>query len=305
MRGLVVTAVILCAAISATLADAQPQPPRTSKIEQELIALDKRLADAESRRDANAVDQILAPDYTLVDQTGRVVSRDRALSVLKSGDHAHKLSMATSDYSVRVYDDVAVMTHAAVIKGAEDSVERLRTTHVWVRRNGRWQLAADQCTSVALPQIPTNKPFLDAACSEASFAPEVQQFYGSVASIQRKLDETSIALEKRRVYVLLVETHSSAELTVFDRSSVEEPVVKVSQWQGRTVGDLREQLSSAILENKGIACIGEQSKRILLAKYSPAEIARIPAPVSARAAFSHLLNPYIGSYVRATVFLLC
>ena len=94
-------------------------------------------------------------------------------------------------------------------------------------------------------------------------------------------------------------------MTLFDRGSAHDRIVKVLQWQGQTAGDLREELSTAILENRGVACIGEQSKRVVLARYAPQEIARIEAPATARAAFSHLLNVYRGQYIRATVFLLC
>jgi hypothetical protein len=66
-----------------------------------------------------------------------------------------------------------------------------------------------------------------------------------------------------------------------------------------------DELSTAILENRGVACIGEASKRVVRARFAPREIARIQPPSTARAAFSHLLNVYQGEYVRATVFLLC
>ncbi len=297
------SALIMSTVMFVCLAAAPGAQPPGGAVEQELIALDKRLAEAESKNDHAAVDRILAADYTLTDTTGRVSDRTRAMSVLKSGA-THKATMTTSDYKVRVLGDVAIMTHAATIKGPEH-VEQLRTTHVWVKRDGRWQLSADQCTTVAFPQIPTDVPFLNAACSEASFAPEVQQFYGTPASIQQKLETASMQLDKRRVYVLLVEADTSAQLTLFDRASAEDKVVKVAQWHGQTAGDLRDQLSTAIMENRGVACIGETSKRVVQARFAPREIARIQPPATARAAFSHLLNVYRGDYVRATVFLLC
>ena len=178
---------------------AQPQPPAGGNVEQELIALDKQLAEMESKGDAEGVGRILASDYSLVDQTGRVTDRTRALSVLRNAQGGHRSTITTGDYTVRVFGDVAVMTHIGTIKGPEETVERLRTTHVWVKREGRWQLTADQCTTLAFPQLPSNKPFLDAACSEASFAPEVQQFYGTSASIQQKLESAQMRLDRRRV----------------------------------------------------------------------------------------------------------
>jgi ketosteroid isomerase-like protein len=300
---LIVVMALTVLTLSAT-ALTQP-PPQPGAAEQELIALDKRLADAESRGDAAAVEKILAPDYTLVDTTGRVVTRAQALAGMRSAERAHTASMATSDYSVKIYGDVAIMTHAAVMKAGPDATERLRTTHVWVKRDGRWQLSSDQCTAVTMPLMPTNKPIMVAACAEASFSPEVQQFYGSPDTIRRKLSDASIALEKRRVYLLMIETDEGAELTLFDRTTADDPLVRVSQWRGRSVAALREQLTSTIMQNKGVACIGEATKRIVQATYTPTPLARISPPASASEAFSHLLKPYEGTYVRATVLLLC
>ena len=300
-RTSLIASIVICVGLTAT-PGAQPPAPAQGT-EQELIALDKQLAEAESKKDSAAVDKILASDYTLIDQKGVVKDRAHALSVLKS--ETGRVTMATSDYNVRVMGEVAIMTHASTIKGADAAaVEQLRATHVWVKRDGRWQLAADHCTTVASAVRP-NRALPSAACSEASFAPEVQQFYGTPGSIQRKLQDASMQLERRRVYLLLVESDDSAQLTLFDRVSAEDPLVRVSQWQGASAGALREELSAAIMQNRGIACIGEQSKRMVLAKFEPHELARISAPITARAAFSHLLNVYQGQYIRTTVFLLC
>ena len=295
---------VACLGIIEASPGAQGQPAAAAKVEQELIALDKRLAEAESKSDRKTVDSILAQEYTLVDQSGRTVTRAQALGVLSADNAAHHSGITTSDYTVRVYGDTAVMTHAATIKGATGA-EELRTTHVWVRRDGRWQLAADHCTAIAFPQLDHKKPFLNAACSEASFAPQVHQFYGTNRSIQTKLDDVHMALEKRRVYLLLLETDTSAQLVLFDRKTADEPIVAVSHWQGRTIADLREGLTNAIMQNRGITCIGERATQLVKAKYTPREIGRIDAPVTARAAFGHLLNTTAGEYVRATVFLLC
>lgn len=298
--------VVMIAIGASTLHATAFQPPQPSgPAEQELIALDKKLADAEAHGDAATVEKILATDYTLVDTTGRVVTRAQAIAGLRSSERAHAASTTTSDYSVKIHGDVAIMTHAATMKGAGEATERLRTTHVWVKRDGRWQLASDQCTAVALPLLPTNKPVMVAACSEASFSPEVLQFYGSPETIQRKLSDASMALDKRRVYLLVIETETAAELTLFERTSAEDPLVRVSQWRGNTVADLRENLTTTIMQNKGVACIGEATKRIVQARYTPTPLARISAPVTAREAFSHLLNPYAGTYMHVSVFLLC
>lgn len=67
----------------------------------------------------------------------------------------------------------------------------------------------------------------------------------------------------------------------------------------------REALTNLILANRGIACIGEQSKAMVKVRFDPSEKGTIPTPVSARAAFSHIIKKFGNEYLRVTIFLLC
>ena len=296
---LVSVSVLLTSGVTAL---AQPQ---RAGAEDELIRLDKQLAAAEAKGDGAAVEQILAPDYVLIDQTGRTGDRAHALGVMKKmRSTSHQGSIETDDYKVRVYGDTAVMTHRARIKGAEGGVEQLRATHVWLRRNGRWQIISDQCTSISHPQLPA-APYLDAACSDASFSPEVVQYYGDSAAVLGRLEKADLHVSERRAYLMLIETADSAQLMLFERTTPAEPLVRVSQWKGASLGDLREQLTSLILDNRGIACIGQQSASVIKAMYRPGDLGSIPAPRSASAAFAHPVKAFGADYMRVSLFLLC
>jgi hypothetical protein len=82
-------------------------------------------------------------------------------------------------------------------------------------------------------------------------------------------------------------------------------LARTYSWKGQSAGSLREQLTSAILSNRGIACIGEMSKKTILASLNPTLNADVPAPASMRGAFGHVVKRYANDYVRATVYLLC
>jgi hypothetical protein len=86
---------------------------------------------------------------------------------------------------------------------------------------------------------------------------------------------------------------------------VDDTNFKVSQWQGDSLGDFREKLTNMIFANRGIACVGAQSKAMVKAKFDPTDLGTIPTPLSARAAFSHLLRKFGDSYLRTTIVLLC
>jgi hypothetical protein len=140
-------------------------------------------------------------------------------------------------------------------------------------------------------------------CAKASFAPEVVTFYGDSKAVLEKLDGFQGHLEERRVYMFLAETAGSAEVALFERADGTN--VRLSKWQGKSVGELRDRISTATLANRGIACIGEQVKSLVLRTLPTENMGVIPAPVTLRAAFGHNVNAYGSDYLRVTIYLLC
>jgi hypothetical protein len=110
-------------------------------------------------------------------------------------------------------------------------------------------------------------------------------------------------LSGRRVFALLVEGAKNAEIRVYEQS--EPGKYSVSLWKGAPSSTLRISIDQAILENKGVHCVGEQTKAIVTRMPELRTETSIPAPASAKAAFSHPIQNVGDTYVRATVYLLC
>lgn len=157
-------------------------------------------------------------------------------------------------------------------------------------------LAFTLLCSMAVSAQPTN-------CRKSSYQPEAISYFGDSATVIKKLEGDQMGLPDRRAYLLLVETKDSAELAFFETEDGEQ--VKVRQWSGASMGDLREQLTDMMLENRGTACVGMAAKSIVKARFNPAEGGAAPLPLSATAAFGDRLKKYGTQYLRVTILLLC
>ncbi len=288
---------LLVLLVSLPVTFARAQEAADNRTRDELIALDRKVAVAISRNDVATLDRILAKDYTFTDADGRKAGKTAWLKNIRSASKPSGESIATDDYEVRVLGDTALMSHVT-----QAGKERLRSFHVWQKRGNRWQLLSHQWMPIEAP-IPSD--VMGPACARYSFEPEVRQYYGDSASIIKKLDQDGMGLTDRTGYILIVETAGSAELTMFERVTFENGLVKVSQWSGSSAGALREELTNLLFANHGIACVGQQSKALVKKKLHMNDRGEIPVPVSARAAFAHLVKKYGGEYLRATVLLLC
>lgn len=141
-------------------------------------------------------------------------------------------------------------------------------------------------------------------CKTASFSPEVTDFYGSAATILQKIDDYDLDIGDRRIYFLLVESATGAEIRFFER--VSEELAAVYSWSGESAGDLKARIAEAILANRGINCIGEQVKALVADSFEVRLEGTVPAPVSPRAAFAHTIrNNDKDGFIRATTGLLC
>jgi len=135
----------------------QPQPEAAgtagrseAAAEAEVKAVGDRWMKAMMDRDAAALDRIYAEDYTFVDPSGRIMTRDEDINDIKSG----KLKFESHDHSnvqTRIYGDTAVVTGISTIKGTyevEDISGQYRWTDTFVRRNGEWKVVASQVTRI-------------------------------------------------------------------------------------------------------------------------------------------------------------
>lgn len=145
---------------------------------------------------------------------------------------------------------------------------------------------------------------LAAGCEAESWSPEVYWLYGDAETVISKVEKLNADLPNRRLYMLAIEDASgSSEFTIFEKGK--DGKVAVSYWRGKDLRDVDGQIMKAILANKGVACVGEQSKAIVTRTLTKLESkGEIPAPVSEKSAFSHAIRGHQG-FLRATVYLMC
>jgi hypothetical protein len=141
-------------------------------------------------------------------------------------------------------------------------------------------------------------------CRTESWEPEVLSFYGDSATVLKKLDNYEMNLPNRRIYMFLVESKGSAELSLFELADKDSNQFQVWHWKGNSADTLREEATETILANRGVACVGKQIKSLVM-KLNPEDQGKIPAPASASAAFGHAIRHFDDRYVRTTAFLLC
>jgi hypothetical protein len=140
-------------------------------------------------------------------------------------------------------------------------------------------------------------------CEEESWSPEVLSFYGDADAIIRKLNNFEMNLSGRRVFALLAENATDATVRFYERSKP--GTYSVSLWTGAVSPELKSNIDKAILDNKGVHCVGEQTKSIVTEMPKLQTETDIPAPASAKAAFSHPIREMGNGYLRTTIYLLC
>ena len=121
---------------------------KSSKIQADLLNLEKGFAQAIVKNDAEAIGRFLADDWIIIDPDGGMIDRSRFLAVIKSGTLSHEI-MESNDVGVRIYGDTAIVTGVATSKGkfmGHDFTTRERATDILVKQKGQWQCVFSQLT---------------------------------------------------------------------------------------------------------------------------------------------------------------
>ena len=108
--------------------------------------MNERYDEAIMHGDVAALERIFADEFIYTNPKAEVLDKKQQIAALSSG--GFKLTEAKSDdVRIRIYGDTAVMTGRftaeAESAGKRESIEE-RYTAVWLRRDGRWQLVAEQ-----------------------------------------------------------------------------------------------------------------------------------------------------------------
>jgi len=124
---------------------------KSSKIQADLLNLEKGFAQAIVKNDAEAIGRFLADDWIIIDPDGGMIDRSRFLAVIKSGTLSHEI-MESDDVAVRIYGDTAIVTGVTTSKGkfmGHDFTTRERATDILVKQKGQWHCAFSQLTRIS------------------------------------------------------------------------------------------------------------------------------------------------------------
>jgi FKBP-type peptidyl-prolyl cis-trans isomerase len=120
-------------------------------VEQALMAIQRRWADAVVRRDVATLQSILADDLAGIDTNGEPWNKEQYLAEVKSSDFV-AATATVDDMTCRVSANTAVVTGRYVEKSTnkgKDTSVNARFVEVYAKRAGRWQVVFSQLTAIA------------------------------------------------------------------------------------------------------------------------------------------------------------
>lgn len=119
--------------------------------EQQIKTIGEQLSAAMLKADTDAMDTILADNYTGVRGDGSVLTKAQEIEKYKSGAIKYETN-EIKDLKIRVYGHTAVSTSLSFSKNIRDGKPRSGTTRnirVWVKQKGNWRCVAYQTTRVS------------------------------------------------------------------------------------------------------------------------------------------------------------
>ncbi len=119
---------------------------KNGSVEEKLIELDKAWTFAELKGDKKAAGELVADDYQGTTQSGEVENKTQYLA----GISPNADMVSSDDYKIRIFGNTAIMTHRGTVKGVRNI--QFRSTHVWIKRGGKWQIIAHHGGRIMPPE---------------------------------------------------------------------------------------------------------------------------------------------------------
>ena len=126
-------------------------PEQNDKLIAEVLATEARWVAAHRQLDSSVLDSIMAHDYTQITDSGDVLGKEDVLPTYQT-DQRHWEIAEGDEYNVRIYGETAVVIGRWRGKGVNHGYQfdyRARFMAIYVKRDGRWQLVADQSTPIS------------------------------------------------------------------------------------------------------------------------------------------------------------
>lgn len=127
--------------------DVKKQAPVRMDPDREIIKLDRELMEAAVRKDKTPADRIEFTNHVFINPGGGLEVRGET-----AGEEPTFESIDTSDLTVRISGDTAILVGLADVKGhlanGADITGQYRYMRVFVRQQGYWRLMATTATQV-------------------------------------------------------------------------------------------------------------------------------------------------------------
>jgi uncharacterized protein (TIGR02246 family) len=110
----------------------------------------EKFSEAFTRSDADALDRLMAADYTFVTPNGVVQNKKQRLAPMRAGALKYD-SVKYEEVGVHLYRDTAVVTSLVVVKGRNRETDisgQFRSTLTLVKIKGLWMLVASQANTI-------------------------------------------------------------------------------------------------------------------------------------------------------------
>jgi ketosteroid isomerase-like protein len=127
------------------------QQPANSMSEQEIRQMITKYRTAIMQRDIATLEKIWADDYVFVNAAGDMLTKTDRLMNVKSGATTLDSIKEEENVTVRVHQNSAVVTSRVTLKGqysGQPVSGEYRSTLVWVKGPGGWQLVSNQLTGL-------------------------------------------------------------------------------------------------------------------------------------------------------------
>jgi len=123
--------------------------PAQAQAVEAVLAADGQLDRAWNNKDVEALGDLWAGDYLFIGWTGEIMDKHGRLAVIRSGKFQVQ-SVESDEVNVRVFNDVAFLTDRERIRTDRGEIA-VRSTRVFIFRDGRWQLITAQKTRIGSP----------------------------------------------------------------------------------------------------------------------------------------------------------
>lgn len=127
---------------------------------QEVRKLERVWLDAYEQRDVDAMEKIVADDFTITFADGSMQTKAQVINSIKNSSGSPLMKFYTQEVRARAYSDTIILTGIVVSEWQQNGnavKEKNRYTDTYVKRGGRWQVVASHLSDARKTQNQTSE----------------------------------------------------------------------------------------------------------------------------------------------------